>query len=96
MLDRPLDHDSLRFEDRATRARFDRVEAWLLARLRGRRCALDLACGTGRLSTHIPADSVVGLDISKEMLATARQRGLAVVRGDGNALPFASGTFDGG
>jgi demethylmenaquinone methyltransferase/2-methoxy-6-polyprenyl-1,4-benzoquinol methylase len=56
---------------------------------------LDVACGTGFLSRHLPG-AVTGLDQSAAMLAIARERipGAAVVRGDGLALPFADGTFD--
>jgi demethylmenaquinone methyltransferase / 2-methoxy-6-polyprenyl-1,4-benzoquinol methylase len=57
---------------------------------------LDLACGTGDLSRDL-ADAgcvPVGLDRSDGMLAAARTRA-PLVRGDGEALPFPSGSLDG-
>lgn len=56
---------------------------------------LDVACGTGFLTRHLPG-FVVGLDQSPSMVARAQERvpeGLAVV-GDALALPFAAGAFD--
>jgi demethylmenaquinone methyltransferase / 2-methoxy-6-polyprenyl-1,4-benzoquinol methylase len=60
--------------------------------------ALDVACGSGRLSAELLATgaSVVGLDFSREMLrvAAAEVRGAALVRGDALALPFPDASFD--
>ena len=63
---------------------------------------LDVGCANGRnaelLADH--CDRVVGLDISRNLLAEARERaaerGLAVelVQGDASRLPFASATVD--
>jgi ubiquinone/menaquinone biosynthesis C-methylase UbiE len=60
--------------------------------------ALDVACGTGRL-TGLLADAghdVVGLDASSEMLSRARAKELsaAFVRGDARHLPFADAVAD--
>jgi SAM-dependent methyltransferase len=74
----------------------DEVDA--LRRLLGKgegRC-LDVGCGTG-LSTAAVAElgwSAVGVDLSEEMLALARDRGLEVVQGSADALPFDDGAFD--
>jgi trans-aconitate 2-methyltransferase len=60
---------------------------------------LDLGCGTGRLTTELavsfPDVRFVGADVSQAMLTEARRAnpGLACVRTDGSALPFA-GAFD--
>jgi SAM-dependent methyltransferase len=56
---------------------------------------LDVACGTGFLTRHLPGD-VVGLDASERMLALARRRAPAArfVRGDALALPFDADSFD--
>jgi len=56
---------------------------------------LDLGCGDGALTAELAAAGVdvVGFDASPELAAVARARGLAVVQGDGQALPFAAG-FD--
>ena len=57
---------------------------------------LDLGCGTGFVTSQLRATLVVGLDPSGSMLARARRRlpGVPLVRGEGLALPFASGAFD--
>src|SRR5215213_1967922 len=56
---------------------------------------LDVACGTGFLTRHLPG-AVTGLDASAAMLAIARTRipGGRVVRGDALAPPFADGAFE--
>ncbi len=60
---------------------------------------LDLGCGTGRLTAELaagfPAVRFVGADLSHAMLAEASRTsaGVAYVRADGGALPFA-GVFD--
>jgi demethylmenaquinone methyltransferase/2-methoxy-6-polyprenyl-1,4-benzoquinol methylase len=63
--------------------------------------ALDVACGSGKLTLELmrvsaPGGLVVGLDFSAEMLTVAAQRapGPIYVRGDGLSLPFADGVFD--
>jgi len=55
---------------------------------------LDVACGTGFLTGHLPGE-VVGLDQSARMLEVAAERLPAArfVRGDAMALPFADGEF---
>ena len=61
----------------------------------GGRC-LDVGCGTG-LATAAVAElgwSAVGTDVSEDMLEVARNRGLEVVGGSADSLPFADGTFD--
>jgi SAM-dependent methyltransferase len=56
---------------------------------------LDLACGTGFLTRHLPGE-VTGLDASAAMLAIARGRipGARVVQGDALDPPFADGAFE--
>jgi demethylmenaquinone methyltransferase/2-methoxy-6-polyprenyl-1,4-benzoquinol methylase len=63
--------------------------------------ALDVACGSGKLSLELlravgPRGLVIGVDFSAEMLAVAGRRapGPVYVRGDGLSLPFADGAFD--
>jgi SAM-dependent methyltransferase len=61
----------------------------------GGRC-LDVGCGTG-VATAVVAElgwSAVGVDLSEDMLELARDRGLEVVRGSADALPFADESFD--
>jgi demethylmenaquinone methyltransferase/2-methoxy-6-polyprenyl-1,4-benzoquinol methylase len=74
----------------------DEVDS-LVALLRGLPPAktLDVACGTGFLTRHLPG-LVVGLDQSPTMVAIAQARlseGVAFV-GDALALPFADGAFE--
>ena len=68
-----------------------------MVRLDGR--VLDNGCGTGFLfdavRDRIPAAAeVIGLDISRGMLAKARRRHDRLVRGDATRLPFADAAFD--
>jgi ubiquinone/menaquinone biosynthesis C-methylase UbiE len=56
---------------------------------------LDVACGTGFLTRHLPGD-VVGLDQSGTMLDVAAEQApeADLVPGDGTSLPFDDGSFD--
>jgi ubiquinone/menaquinone biosynthesis C-methylase UbiE len=56
---------------------------------------LDVACGTGFLTRHLPGE-VVGLDQSERMLEIARERvpTAAFIEGDAFGLPFADGAFE--
>lgn len=66
----------------------------LLAALRPAR-TLDVACGTGYLTQHLPGE-VTGLDESGPMLAVASARlpDVAFVEADALRLPFADGAFE--
>ena len=56
---------------------------------------LDVACGTGFLTRHLPG-KVTGLDQSTSMLSIARERcpDVRFVQGDALATPFDDGSFD--
>jgi ubiquinone/menaquinone biosynthesis C-methylase UbiE len=56
---------------------------------------LDVACGTGFLTRHLPG-VVVGLDQSQSMLEQARRQapGAEYLQGDALALPFEDRAFD--
>jgi len=56
---------------------------------------LDVACGTGFLTKHLPGE-VVGLDASERMLTLARAQApnASFVRGDALSLPFDDAAFD--
>jgi len=63
--------------------------------------ALDVACGSGKLTAELariagPNGRVVGLDFSPEMLAIARLRhpGIEFMEGDALSLPFEEASFD--
>jgi ubiquinone/menaquinone biosynthesis C-methylase UbiE len=66
---------------------------------------LDIGCGTGTLAIQAArrvslAGSVAGLDVSKQMIGTARRKGrragvdVSFHHGDATALPFDDGSFD--
>jgi demethylmenaquinone methyltransferase/2-methoxy-6-polyprenyl-1,4-benzoquinol methylase len=56
---------------------------------------LDVACGTGFLTRHLPGQ-IVGLDQSASMLEEARRQApdADYVQGDALELPFPDGSFD--
>ena len=56
---------------------------------------LDVACGTGFLTRHLPGE-VVGLDQSEAMLEEARRQApnATYVQGDALSLPFEDGAFE--
>jgi demethylmenaquinone methyltransferase/2-methoxy-6-polyprenyl-1,4-benzoquinol methylase len=56
---------------------------------------LDVACGTGFLTRHLPGE-VVGLDQSASMLEEARRQAprATYIQGDALALPFEDGSFE--
>src|SRR5262249_35765927 len=63
--------------------------------------ALDVACGSGKLTAELariagPHGQVVGLDFSPEMLSVARRNhpGIEFLEGDALNLPFEAGSFD--
>jgi len=63
--------------------------------------ALDVACGSGKLTALLariagPSGRVVGLDFSPRMLEVARSEhpGIEFLEGDAINLPFEDGTFD--
>jgi len=63
--------------------------------------ALDVACGSGKLTAELarlagPAGRVVGLDFSAQMLERARRDHPAIefIEGDALSLPFDNSTFD--
>jgi len=63
--------------------------------------ALDVACGSGKLTAELarvagPSGPVVGLDFSPEMLAIARLHhpGIEFMEGDALNLPFEDSSFD--
>ncbi len=76
-----------------------RRQAALAAGLGPKQVALDIACGSGKLTLELrrrcPVGRVVGIDFSDGMLGVAaRIRGPLWVRGDALQLPFGEGTFD--
>ncbi len=61
------------------------------------KCALDLACGSGRylnLLQERGAAHVIGLDLSREMLMAAQVHQKKLLQGDLCGLPLASASFD--
>jgi SAM-dependent methyltransferase len=94
-------YEAERSKNAGQRARA-KLERGLLARALGgapRGKLLDVACGTGRLSTFLKtfATSYTGLDASQQMLGEAKRAHPEAgewVRGDATRLPFAKGSFD--
>jgi ubiquinone/menaquinone biosynthesis C-methylase UbiE len=85
-----------RFEER-DRPGWEEERAALVAAVAGLPPArtLDVACGTGYLTQHLPGE-VTGLDQSASMLelASARVPTAAFVQSDALRLPFQEGTFE--
>jgi ubiquinone/menaquinone biosynthesis C-methylase UbiE len=85
-----------RFADRDRPGWHEEVEQ-LVAVLRALEPArtLDVACGTGFLTRHLPGD-VTGLDQSAAMIEVAARQapGATLVQGDAVPLPFADGAFE--
>jgi demethylmenaquinone methyltransferase/2-methoxy-6-polyprenyl-1,4-benzoquinol methylase len=78
-----------------------RRRAARLTALKAGNWALDVACGSGKLTAQLArvagdGGRVVGLDFSPEMLEVARRDhpGLEFVEGDALKLPFDDATFD--
>src|SRR5690242_14442259 len=62
------------------------------------RSILDIGTGTGRFAQFFKDSGfyVVGVDISLQMMAEAREKGVRdLVRADAQHLPFRDGSFDG-
>jgi SAM-dependent methyltransferase len=72
----------------------DGVVEWLAAQPGER--ILDLGCGDGQLTARIAATGaqVQGVDLSPEMVAAARARGVAAEVGDAESLAYPAGSFD--
>jgi ubiquinone/menaquinone biosynthesis C-methylase UbiE len=74
-----------------------RVLGKLLTEFVGSNRLLEVGCGTGHFARWFAASglAVVGLDLSRAMLAEARRRnGIDCVLGDALSLPFRGGAFD--
>ncbi len=73
----------------------DELEVGIARRYCGQR-VLEAGCGTGLILERLArySDEVVGLDLSQGMLSRARDRGLTVMQGSVDALPFADDSFD--
>lgn len=74
----------------------DRTIAGFPHELAGQRI-LDLGCGPGWYSVALERAGaiVVGLDLGRADVASASERGVTALVGDGMELPFADGAFDG-
>ena len=57
---------------------------------------LEIGVGTGRFAAELADENreIIGIDLSHEMLKRARERGVSVVLGKGENLPFAESEFD--
>jgi ubiquinone/menaquinone biosynthesis C-methylase UbiE len=77
-------------------ALIDDLETELIQPFAYGRDVLEVGCGTGLILRRVApwARRAVGVDISPGMLEQARARGLEVVEGSADALPFEAGAFD--
>ena len=77
-------------------ALIDRLELDIIRPLATHRDVLEVGCGTGLIMKELKnqARTVKGIDISEQMLAKARARGLDVQQGIAEKLPFESNSFD--
>lgn len=74
-----------------------RHEVYARADLRSRHLILDIGCGSGAVTQDLQEWSratITAVDASPEMAARTRDRGIAALRGDGAALPFADASFE--
>jgi len=74
----------------------DELELDLIRRYGANKDVFEAGCGTGLLLREAAgiARSAVGLDLSRGMLAPARERGLKVVQGSLTDVPLPSASFD--
>lgn len=74
----------------------DDLEVDLVERHAGAGDVLEVGCGTGLILGRVagPGRRAIGLDLSRGMLAGARERGLDVVQSSATTLPFEDASFD--
>lgn len=73
----------------------DRESAYVKQHVAGDDRILDVGCGIGSLEERFPNHEMIGLDRSKAMIHTARERVSApLLLGDATALPIATGAVD--
>jgi demethylmenaquinone methyltransferase / 2-methoxy-6-polyprenyl-1,4-benzoquinol methylase len=86
--------------DYATLYQDRRWKSWVLrsAAIRPELHVLDIGCGTGELEALLGGCSVVGVDMTEEMLREAKRKRIpalgSLFLSDGEALPFADDSFD--
>jgi ubiquinone/menaquinone biosynthesis C-methylase UbiE len=82
--------------DRGYHRLIDDQAAALVQRVAAGADVLEVGCGTGLILERVAkfAKSVRGIDLSPGMLERARERGLDVVEGSADALPFPNESFD--
>lgn len=68
---------------------------YLRNELEGRRRILDVGCGIGTFEERLPELNIIGVDMSKEMIETARARTTNLYcLADATRLPFIDASFD--
>ena len=76
----------------------EKILAAMRTALKDCRLVLDIGTGTGRFAQYLVENglSVVGVDVSLQMMAQAREKGVRdLVRADAQHLPFRDQSFDG-
>jgi len=89
-----IEYESKRYRDPYAKRYHDWWTGQMLARVKTDGRILDNGCGVGLLHERLPAERIVGLDISREMLRHAAEHYDQLVLGDSQALPFRGGSFD--
>jgi ubiquinone/menaquinone biosynthesis C-methylase UbiE len=88
---------------RFIRGRQPDFKGLLLKKIRPSSIVLDLGCGSGELTLDLSAhcQKIIGIDVSREYIKTARQdkagkkiRNASFLAADAAKLPFKAGTFD--
>lgn len=96
---RVYDEDASSFEERSKNYLQDHIirDAELFVLSLPGRYVLDLGCGPGRDMAFLTEKGlrVFGLDISSGMIQICKKKGLNIVKGDVERLPFRKGSFDG-
>jgi ubiquinone/menaquinone biosynthesis C-methylase UbiE len=88
------DRDAHRYDEKHRHLQWPKYEATVpRLRLRGAMALLDLGTGTGLLAEYL-GRGLVGIDLSYRILLRARGRGVRVLQGDIEFLPFRDRSFD--
>jgi ubiquinone/menaquinone biosynthesis C-methylase UbiE len=85
-------HYNVRHDSPASRRLREKENGMVRKYARGR--ALDIGCGTGYHMRHEGLDTIIGVDISDEMIGIARKNGLDARKARAEHLPFPGSSFD--
>lgn len=89
-----LEYENKRYADPYSRRYHESWTDYMLEGLDTSGKVLDNGCGIGFLSDRLPADRLISLDISSEMLRLASRRTKNLVLGNSMSLPLKSSSID--